>query len=67
METFDRHMALIMWMLALLAIVIFVVAVRGPVRQAAWGDECKTLDNGGAIRLSYPNEPNPCKSLRRLS
>ena len=65
MSTVGRHMALTLWMLALLVIVVFVLTVRGPVREAAWGEHCKTLDKGGAIRLSYPTESIPCSSRRQ--
>ena len=65
MSTVGRHMALTLWMLALLVIVVFVVTVRGPIRDSAWRDDCSTLDNGGAIRLSYPTESIPFSSRRQ--
>lgn len=61
METLDRYMALIMWMLALLVITIFVTSARtGAIHDAAWHDACRTLETGGAIPGNW-NATNHCE------
>jgi len=51
MMTVGRHMALTLWMLALLAIVIFVYGVReGSIRDATWSRDCAILESGGAVK-----------------
>jgi len=64
MATFGRHMALLVWMLALLAIIVFVMTVRGPVRQAAWDEPCRTLRTGGSIPGNW-NTIEPCRDVER--
>lgn len=50
MTTLDRYLAIIAAYLVILAAVIAVCVVRGPITDAAWRQPCATLDDGGAIR-----------------
>lgn len=62
MDTYGRHMALTLWMLALLTVVVFVVAVRGPIRNAAWEQPCRDLSAGKAIPGAW-NTIKPCRQV----
>ena len=55
MTTVGRHMALTLWMLAILVIVAFVTLARGPIHDAAWSEDCHTLATGGAIQAPESN------------
>lgn len=63
METYGRYGALIAWMLTLLAVTVLVVAVRGPVREAAWSEPCAALARGEAIPGIWKTT-KPCEDVR---
>lgn len=63
MITYGRYGALIAWMLTLLAVTAFVVAVRGPVREAAWSEPCAALARGEAIPGAWKTT-EPCRGVR---
>jgi hypothetical protein len=51
MDTVGRHVTLTVWMLALLAIIIFVMSARiGILHDAAWSDACDALAQGEPVR-----------------
>jgi hypothetical protein len=53
--TAGRHMALIAWMLTLLALVIFVELARnGLIHEAAWREDCETILSGGSVATHEP-------------
>lgn len=64
MDTVGRHIALTLWMLAVLAVVVFVTSAReGRIHDDAWEDACATLTSGGAIPGHWPEAVNNCSNL----
>jgi hypothetical protein len=60
MSTVGRHMALTLWMLALLVVTIFATSAHeGWIHDAAWNDACAALESGEAIPGSW-NTTNHC-------
>lgn len=60
MHTRRQYLTITTVMLLVAAIILALAAIRGPLRTAAWSDECAELDRGGAIRLSHIDETIPC-------
>lgn len=63
--TAGRHMALTMWMLALLFIVVFVTSAReGWLRDVAWDVACRDITTSKALS-GNANTIQPCADYRR--
>lgn len=63
MTTVHREVCHIVWMICLGIVVLAVVLVRGPVRDAAWSDACADLAAGKSI-AGHWNTIEPCRDVR---
>lgn len=63
MTTVGREASIIASLVAIGLIVLAIMLVRGPVREAAWGETCEALYRGEAIQGHW-NTIEPCRAVR---